>query len=99
MRISPNFQDANKIKKMYAAGIPVGEISRKINVEAGAVQRHIDTCGQFDKKEMSPQQRGAITRKENAAKAAFDNLSAADPEQPSIMEQDDGYQDQHQAEL
>jgi hypothetical protein len=91
MKISPNFQDSNQIKTMYAAGKSVDEISRRVKVEAGAVQRHIDTCGQFDKKEpeMSPQMRGAITRKENAAKAAFDDLSAADPEPASIpMEYD-----------
>ena len=73
MKISPNFQDSNRIKEMYAAGQSVDDISRRINVEAGAVQRHIDTCGAFDKKEpeMSPQMRGSITRKaREAARAA-----------------------------
>jgi hypothetical protein len=79
MKISPNFQDSNQIKAMYAAGKSVDEISRRVRVEVGAVQRHIDTCGQFEKKEpeMSPQMRGSITRKKNeAAKAAAEAEAA-----------------------
>jgi hypothetical protein len=82
MKISPNFQDSNQIKTMYAAGKSVDEISRRVKVEAGAVQRHIDTCGQFDKKEpeMSPQMRGSITRKKNeAAKAAEAEAAYVEP--------------------
>jgi hypothetical protein len=95
MKISPNYQDSNRIKELYAEGCSFDVISRKVNVKADAVERHIVSSGlaKAVEPELTPQQRGAITRKENAAKAAFDNLSAADPEEPSIMELDSADQE------
>jgi hypothetical protein len=92
MKISPNWQDAKAIRAWADEGLNAEQISRKVNVEADAVQRHLDTYGADKVVELTPQQRGAITRKENEAKA--EALAAAkavaDNAMPGISLDDTG---------
>jgi hypothetical protein len=77
MKISPNFEDRNRIREYVALGKDAAYISQCVQVKVDAVQRTIDWLKAQDEpkqakaeeapaeEELSPQQRGAITRKAN----------------------------------
>jgi hypothetical protein len=87
MKISPNWQDAKAIRAWADEGLNADQISRKVNVLPDAVQRHLDTYGKGKVVELTPQQRGAVTRKKNDALAAA--KAAADADMPGISIDDD----------
>jgi hypothetical protein len=71
MKVSPNRQDINQIRRMHGEGLTVADISRRIGVQATGVQMHLESSGLLSAvEELTPQQRGAITRKKNAEASA-----------------------------
>ena len=85
MKISPNYEDRNRIKEMVAKGMAAEEISQRLRIKLDGIQRHLGTAD-IDcpaEPELSPQQRGALTRKQNAAaraEAAAAESAAAEAE-------------------
>ena len=66
MKISTNFEDKNRIREWAAEGLDADAISKRVMVKPEAVQAYLDWLESAKATaELSPQQRGAITRRVN----------------------------------
>ena len=56
----------NRIREWLATGASVSEISQYLNIEEAGVKAYVDSLAPKEE-ELSPQQRGALTRAANKA--------------------------------
>jgi hypothetical protein len=84
MKISPNRQDTNQIKRMHGEGLTCADIARRLRIKESGVQTHMESTGLLSVvEELTPQQRGANTRRKNAEAALDLEEDAPDADQES----------------